>query len=84
MNFVNKIHHIMAVIVRFPFYFMGLFLWIPVGLIVSFINIISLPLFGLVMVIAPSLFPNNVKDILFFGVLRRGIRNLNQFLFKGI
>ena len=70
----------MGVIIRFPFYLVGVFVWVPLGLIIGFINILTLPIFGLAMIIVPSLFPNKAKDILSFGTLRRGMRSLNRFL----
>lgn len=73
----------MGIIIRLPFYLVGVFLWIPVGLIIGLINILTLPIFGLAMLIVPSIFPNKVKDILTFGTLKRGLRNLNIFLGGG-
>jgi len=73
----------MGVIFRLPFYLLGVFLWVPLSLIIGLINIITLPIFGLAMLIVPSVFPNKAKDILCFGTLRRGMNNLNRFLGAG-
>ena len=73
----------MGGIFRLPFYLLGVFLWVPIGLIIGFINIITLPIFGIAMIVAPSFFPNKTKDILSFGTLRRGMNNLNRFLGAG-
>lgn len=67
-------------LLRFPFYLIGIIFWLPIGLIISFINLITLPAFGIGMIVFPSIFPNKAKDILYLGVFRRGMNNLNRFL----
>jgi len=70
----------MGIIFRLPFYLVGVFIWLPIGMIIGGINIITLPIFGIASVLAPSYFPNKAKDILSLGTLRRGINSLNIFL----
>lgn len=74
----------MGVLIRLPFYLIGVYLWIIVGGVISFINIISLPIFGVASAIMPSIFKTSAKDILSFGILRRGFGNLNRFLRYGL
>lgn len=71
-------------IIRLPFYGVGLFVWLIVGSIISAINVLTWPVFVIAMVLIPSMFPNKTKDIFTFGVLRRGIANLNRFLWGGL
>jgi len=70
----------MGIVFRFPFFLLGIFLWTMVGGIISFINLLTLPIFGLATAIFPSIFNTSVKDVLTFGILRRGYRNLFFFL----
>ncbi|OEJ64577.1 hypothetical protein BEN30_16240 [Magnetovibrio blakemorei] len=70
----------MGYIFRLPFYLIGIFVWIPLGILISLLNILTLPIFGIVMLVLPSVFPNKAKDILSFGTLRRGVNNLNAFI----
>jgi hypothetical protein len=65
---------------RLPFYLIGVIFWLPIGLVISFINLIALPAFGIGMIVFPSVFPNKAKDILSLGIFRRGMGNLNRFL----
>lgn len=74
----------MGILFRLPFYLAGAFLWIMIGGAISFINLITLPVFGMASAIMPSLFKTSVKDILSFGILRRGFGNLNRFLQYGL
>lgn len=74
----------MGMIFRLPFYLLGAYLWIIVGTVISLINILTLPIFGMASAIMPSIFKTSVKDILSFGILRRGFGNLNRFLRYGL
>jgi hypothetical protein len=56
-------------IIRLPFYLLGVFLRIPLRLITCGTYILTLPFWGLAMIIVPSISPNKAKDILSFGVL---------------
>lgn len=73
----------MGLIIRLPFYCLGVFLWFPIGIIIGGINIITLPVFGIASALMPSVFPNKAMDIISFGTLRRGMSNLNKFLLGG-
>lgn len=70
----------MGMLFRLPFYLVGAYLWIIVGGIISLVNLLTLPVFGMASAIMPSLFKTSAKDILSFGILRRGFGNLNRFL----
>ena len=74
----------MGMIFRLPFYLLGAFLWIMAGGVISFINLLTLPIFGMASAIMPSIFKTSAKDILSLGILRRGFGNLNRFLRYGL
>lgn len=74
----------MGIFLRLPIYLLGAYLWIIIGSIISLVNILTLPIFGMASAIMPSIFKTSVKDILSFGILRRGFGNLNQFLRHGL
>ena len=71
-------------IFRFPFYIIGAYIWLLVGGVISLINLLTLPVFGTASMLMPSLFKTSVKDILSFGILRRGFSRLNRFLKHGL
>lgn len=74
----------MGVIIRFPFYILGIYLWTMVGGVISLINLLTLPIFGTASAIMPSIFKTSAKDILTFGILRRGYGKLTYFLKYGL
>jgi hypothetical protein len=74
----------MGFLIRLPFYLLGIYLWTMIGGIISLINLLTLPIFGLASVIMPSIFKTSVKDILSFGILRRGYGKLTYFLKYGL
>ncbi len=75
---------LVGIMIRLPFYLVGVYLWLLVGGVISLINIITLPIFGMASAIIPSIFKTSAKDILSFGILRRGFSKLNYFLRYGL
>lgn len=80
ISIVNSRTVSMAFLIKLPFYLIGMFLWLPLGLVIGMLNIITLPIFFMAMILFPSFFQNNAGDILSFGTLRRGVNTLNVFL----
>jgi hypothetical protein len=74
----------MGIIFRLPFYLLGVFLWLLAGGMISLVNLLTLPVFGVASAIMLSIFKTSTKDILSFGILRRGFGNLNNFLQYGL
>ena len=73
----------MGVIIRLPFFLVGVLVWTMMGGFISFLNLVTLPVFAMASAILPSIFKTSAKDILTLGTLRRGYRNLAYFLKYG-
>ncbi len=72
----------MGFIIRLPFYLVAMFVWTLIGGFISIVNLAALPL----AIFFSAIFSgarDSVKDILTLGILRRGYRNINRFLFNG-
>lgn len=73
----------MGIIIRLPFFVVGILLWSFVGGAISLVNFITAPIFCVARVILPSIFSTSSMDNFTFAVLRNGYKKLFYFLKYG-
>lgn len=72
----------MGLLIRLPFYITAIIVWTFIGGFVSFVNLLTLPISGIIASIIPS-YRQNVKNIANFTMLRKGYSKINNFLRYG-
>lgn len=72
----------MGLLIRLPFYIVSIIIWTFVGGFISFVNLLTLPISGIIASLIPS-YRHKVKEIARLSMLREGYSKINNFLRYG-
>jgi len=77
-----------GMVIRAPFFLMGVILWTYIGIPLNILNIITLPVGAILSALCPSCFEkkgcSTAKEIVSFCILRNGYKQLYNFLKYGL
>ena len=77
-----------GILIRLPFFLMGVILWTYIGIPLNILNIITIPVGATLRALCSNCFKNNgcstAKEILSFCILRNGYTKLYSFLKYGL